>query len=199
MLASITPLGERGRNRKWSVTVVFYLVGSVLGGTLLGTVAGIVGSLLRSAVRPTDGVTLLVIGAAALAALVIDSRRAAVPSVRRQVNEDWLRQYRSWVYGVGFGVQLGAGLATIVTSAATYLLVVVALLSPTPWLAVALGALYGAARALPVLLTARVTNFAQLGHLHRRLSSLRPRARRLALLTELAVAVAATGGAVAVR
>jgi hypothetical protein len=100
---------------------------------------------------------------------------------------------------MGFGVQLGVGVATIVTSAATYLLVVVALLSPTLWLAVALGALYGASRALPVLLTARVTNFAQLGALHRRLSSLRPRARRLALLTELAVALAATGGAVAVR
>jgi hypothetical protein len=199
MLASITPLGERGRNRKWSVTVAFYLVGSVLGGTLLGTGAGIVGSFLRSAVRPSGALTLLVIGASALAALVIDSRRAAVPSLRRQVNEDWLRQYRSWVYGVGFGVQLGAGLATIVTSAATYLLVVVALLSPSLWLAVALGTLYGSARALPVLLTARVTNFAQLGDLHRRLSSLRPRARRLALLTELAVAVAATGGAVAVR
>ena len=171
----------------------------MIGGALLGTVAGMLGSVVRSAARPSSAVTLVVIGAAALVAVVVDSRRASVPSVRRQVNEDWLRQYRSWVYGIGFGVQLGAGLATIVTSAATYLLVVVALLSPALWLAVALGALYGAARALPVLLTARVTSFAQLGDLHRRLSSLRPGARRLALLTELAVAVVATGGAVAVR
>ena len=33
------------------------------------------------------------------------------------VHEQWLTRYRGWVYGVGFGAQLGFGLVTIITSA----------------------------------------------------------------------------------
>ncbi len=200
MLASITPLGERGRHRRWAVTVAFYLVGSAAGGAALGTVAALAGTVLRRAIHPSGTVILLVVGAAAAAAILIDTRRSGpVPSIRRQVNEDWLRQYRSWVYGIGFGLQLGAGVATVVTSASTYLVFVVAMGAPTVWLAIAIGTVYGLARALPVLLTARVSTFAQLGHLHQRLSSLQPSARRLTLATELIVAVVAAGRAVAVR
>ena len=32
----------------------------------------------------------------------------------------WLGRYRSWVYGLGFGVQLGAGVTTVVVSSAVY-------------------------------------------------------------------------------
>jgi hypothetical protein len=31
------------------------------------------------------------------------------PSWQRQVDERWLTTYRGWVYGAGFGFQLGAG------------------------------------------------------------------------------------------
>jgi len=196
MLASITPLGERGRHQKWPLTVAFYLVGSTLGGAALGTVAALAGSLVRRVAHPSGPVALAVIALAALGAVAIDSRRwGPVPSIRRQVNEDWLNQYRSWVYGIGFGLQLGAGLLTVVTSASTYLLVVVAVLSPTPGLAVALGTAYGVARALPIVLTARVRTFPQLGELHRRVSSWQPRAGRLTLATELLIALVAVAWA----
>ena len=36
---------------------------------------------------------------------------------RRQVNEDWMARYRGWAYGAGFGLQLGLGVVTIVTTA----------------------------------------------------------------------------------
>jgi hypothetical protein len=196
MLASITPLGERGRNRRWGTTVAFYLLGSTAGGAALGTVAGLAGSLARRAAHPSASVTLTAVAVAALCALVIDARRSSrVPSIRRQVNEDWLRQYRSWVYGLGFGLQLGAGVATVVTSASIYLVFVVALCAPSMALAVAIGSAFGLVRALPVLLTARVTTFAQLGRLHQWLSSLQPGARRLTLATEFMAAVAATSAA----
>jgi hypothetical protein len=200
MLASITPLGERGRNQQWPVTVAFYLLGSVAGGALLGALAGLLGWGLRSAVHRSTAASLVAVGAAAAAALAIDlRRRGSVPSVRRQVNEDWLRRYRSWVYGVGFGFQLGAGVITVVTSASTYLVVVVALFAPSVWLAVAITTAYGLARALPVLLTARVTTFPKLGALHQRLSAWLPGARRLTLATEFLVAVTAAGAALAAR
>jgi hypothetical protein len=196
MLASITPLGERGRHRRWGVTVAFYLLGSTAGGAALGGTAGLMGLLARRAIHPSAMVALLAVAVAALGALAIDARQTGrVPSIRRQVNEDWLRQYRSWVYGLGFGLQLGVGVATVVTSASIYLVIVVALCAPNVGLAVAIGAAFGVVRALPVLLTARVKTFAQLGRLHQWLASLQPGARRLTLATELVAAVAATSAA----
>ena len=41
MLTSITPLGERGRNRRWLSTVSWYVLGSTLGGALMGALAGL--------------------------------------------------------------------------------------------------------------------------------------------------------------
>ncbi len=208
MLASITPLGERGRNRSWPVTVAFYLLGSALGGAALGMVAGAAGAILRRLADPPGALVLLVVGSAAAAALFLDTGRS-VPTLRRQVNEDWLRRYRSWVYGLGFGVQLGAGVATVVNSASTYLVIVVAAgagaagggaasggaTSGGVRVAVAIGCTYGLARALPILATARVTSFTQLGRFHQRLAALQPGARRLNLATELLVALAAGGRA----
>ena len=44
MLASITPLGERGRGRHWGATVAAYLAGSVVGGGALGGLLGLAGA-----------------------------------------------------------------------------------------------------------------------------------------------------------
>ena len=70
-----------------------------------------------------------VIGAVALIGVALDLGWAGLrlPTVRRQVNEDWLHRYRGGVYGFGFGFQLGLGVATIVTTAAVYLTFVFAL------------------------------------------------------------------------
>ncbi len=44
MLSSITPLGERTRNNRWSTTVGWYIAGSTLGGLTFG-VAGALGTV----------------------------------------------------------------------------------------------------------------------------------------------------------
>ena len=71
----------------------------------------------------------LVLAAAAALGVAADMGvgRLAVPSMQRQVNEDWLTTYRGWVYGLGFGYQLGLGIATIVTTSTVWLVWVVAL------------------------------------------------------------------------
>src|ERR1700737_74390 len=104
MLASIHPLGERAKHNRWAVTVAFYLLGSVTAGALLGAALGTIG---------VHGTPAIVAALCVVAALV-DASRWRVPSWRRQVNEDWLRRYRGWVYGIGFGFQLGLGVVTIV-------------------------------------------------------------------------------------
>ena len=59
----------------------------------------------------------------AILGLAIDARMfgSRVPGPRRQVDENWLATYRGWVYGAGFGAQLGVAFATIVTASATWI------------------------------------------------------------------------------
>ena len=155
MLTSITPLGERGRGQRWAVTATAYVLGSLVGGAVTGSVLGALGHL---ATREVPTAALLVVGAAACGtALVSDLPRPAwrLPGGRRQVDEDWLTRYRGWVYGAGFGLQLGLGFVTIVTSAATYALLVLAALSGGALPGLLVGLAFGLARALPILAVRR--------------------------------------------
>jgi hypothetical protein len=60
------------------------------------------------------------------------------------------------VYGVGFGTQLGLGVVTIVTSSTVYATVLLAAWSGDARAGMAIGAVFGLVRALPVPLLARV-------------------------------------------
>ena len=147
MLSSINPLGERGRGQRYWLTVLFYVLGSMLGGLLLGLVGGSLGMLLPSGPWRVPAIAL-VAAAGALADLV----GLEPPSWRRQVDENWLSKYRGWVYGLGFGFQLGFGLVTIVTSASFYSLVAIAVLIGSFPTALSAGLLFGLARSVVILL-----------------------------------------------
>jgi sulfite exporter TauE/SafE len=195
MLGSITPLGERGRGRRWGVTVSAYALASAGGGAIAGAAAGAVGAAL-SAVAPPGGPSVLWVAAATvLAGAAVDGALAAhlVPSSvllgpRRQVNEDWLGRYRGWVTGVGFGFQLGLGVATIVTTAAVYSLLVVAVLSGSPVTGAVIGATFGLARAVPVLAVGRVRSPDAVLLVDARLRRWEPASARLAAIAQVAAA-----------
>jgi hypothetical protein len=142
MLTSISPLGERARGNRWVVTVTAYVVASLLGGLTIGGLLGLAGS--------TFDVSAWVAAAVCAAAALLDLVRR-LPTIRRQVDEDWLTRYRGWVYGLGFGYQLGLGVVTIVTSAATYAALALCLLSGSAFAGLAIGGCFGLVRALPIL------------------------------------------------
>jgi hypothetical protein len=188
MLGSITPLGERGRQARWAVTTGAYLLGSAAAGTAIGALAGLVGAAAAGGL--STAARLGILAAAALVGAAIDSGRTPLrlPTVRRQVDDAWMREYRGWVYGLGFGLQLGLGVATIVTSATVYLTVLAAFLAGGPGGGALVGLVFGAARALPVLAVRHVRTPRQLGAVEARLRRLEPPARRLALGAQLALA-----------
>ena len=199
MLSTITPIGERGRGHRYGATAAWYVVGSTVGGLCLGV------ALAGGAVVVGDRwvVARLAVLVAALLAVASDVDRLAfaLPIHRRQVNERWLDRYRPWVYGGGFGWQVGTGFATYIRTAANYLLVVLAVASGSPAWALVGGVVFGLVRGLAVLLTRRATTPAALTALHRRVAALDPGARRLVVGVEATVAVVAAatlGGALLV-
>src|ERR1019366_10625178 len=107
MLASITPLGERGRGFSWKVTATGFAVGAVVSGALAGAAVGALGSLLPGG-SAWRGLALAVVLAMTV---VFDATplRGRLPSSSRQVNEDWLGRDRGWGDGIGFGGPPGGG------------------------------------------------------------------------------------------
>jgi hypothetical protein len=160
MLASISPLGERARGQRFGITATAYVIGSVAGGALVGGLLGALGQLTLSEVPPS--VRAGILGLLAVAAVLVDRRERRIPSWHRQVNEDWLSQYRGWVYGLGFGFQLGLGVVTIVTTASVYLTLAAALLSASTVAGLVIGVAFGLARALPIFGGLRVAGPDQL-------------------------------------
>ena len=190
MLASIHPLGERARDRRWSVTVSAYVVGSTLAATLLGAVLGAVGASLPLG----PAVTAVLVVALCALALAFDLRVGGLrlPTIHRQVDKDWLDRYRGWVVGVGFGLQLGLGVVTIVTTAAVYLTLALALLTGSPEAGAAVGATFGLVRALVLLAVAGVRRPDQLRAALRRMQAWRPLSDRLGIAVQ-ALALLAAG------
>jgi len=166
MLSSITPLGERGRNNRYGITASAFVVGALAGGTALGAVCGWLGSFLPARSGTVDA--LFVIALAATGGF-LDATR--VPTIKRQVDEEWLHRYRGWVYGIGFGAQLGFGLVTVVTSAATYVAFALALLTGSVVAGAAIGFVFGAVRGLSLLMARHIESADELRRFHRQLDS----------------------------
>lgn len=192
MLSTITPFGERGRRHRYSVTAGWFLAGSIAGGATLGGISAGLAGLLRLAgdsVRPagpagpTDRPAWLAAGAVvALAGSLVDAGvfGAVLPLIRRQVDDRWLSRYRPWVYGLGFGWQIGVGVATYLMTAGVVVVALLGALSGSPLVALTLGVVFGAARGSTVFLTARVSDPRALRALHARIDRLGPAVRRAA-------------------
>jgi len=194
MLASIHPLGERARSRRWGVTVGAYVLGSTAAAALLGAVLGAAGALLP--LRPAPTALLVVALAATALAFDLHLGGLRLPTVHRQVDKDWLGRYRGWVVGAGFGVQLGLGVVTIVNTAAVYLALALALLTGSAAAGAAVGTTFGLLRALVILLVAPVRGPDQLRLVLRRVHAWRPLSERIGVAVQALVLVAA--GAVAI-
>jgi hypothetical protein len=194
MLGSITPLGERSRGRRWGVTVTAFAVAAVAAGAAAGVVLGAAGGLAGLDAGPR----LWLLGGVVAAAIVVDVVPGLhVPGPRRQVNEEWLHRYRGWVYGAGFGVQLGLGVTTIVATAAVYATAAAAALTGSAAAGAVVGAAFGAARAGTLLAAGRVRDPRSLATLDRRLHAWARPARVAALAAEGGLVIAAAALALA--
>lgn len=199
MLASISPLGERTRHSRWVVTVLAYLVGSVLGGAAIGTVSAALGSAIPISWRASPA-GAIVLALLLMAGLLLDRRFRGLPLPmwHRQVDEEWLSRYRGWVYGLGFGAQLGFGVVTIVSSSTVYAVALLCVSSGSWPVGLSLGMTFGVVRAAPVIAMVRVTDRRGLHRVFHRLERWGPGADRAAQVSLASAAVLLVGAAAVV-
>ena len=193
MLASIHPLGERARERRWGITVGAYVTGSTLAAALLGGALGGAGGLLPL----TPGLTAALALAAGALALAADLGAFRLPTIHRQVDKDWLDRYRGWVVGLGFGFQLGLGVVTIVNTAAVYLALALALLTGSAAAGAVIGTTFGVVRAMVILAVASVRRPDQLRLALRRMHGWRSLSQRAGIAVQALFLVAAGALAIA--
>lgn len=191
MLSSITPVAERARGHRYGATAAWFIAGAIVGGATLGAVAA-GAALLLEMLNPRDELLLSIAALSALLAAWVDAGVFGVrpPFLHRQVNETWLRGFRSWVYGGGFGWQIGAGVTTYIMTTAVLLTALLAALSMSPITAMGLCILFGATRGAAVLLSAKADTTAAVASLHRRLEQLDAPMRH-ALIATQAIAASA--------
>lgn len=190
MLATITPLAEKGRGHRYRSSALWFVAGAVTGGLTLGLVLGAVAIGLGAA-APSVSARAALACAAALVCAASDARVGGfgLPVHHRQVNERWLDQFRAWVYSAGFGWQIGTGFVTYIKTAGLYLMAFLAVLTGSWWIALALGVLFGLVRGLAVFLGRRITSPATLAAFHRRFTRLGPVVLGVVVCVESAAAV----------
>jgi hypothetical protein len=136
---------------------------------------------------------LVALAAVVLTGVLLDAGPfgMTLPTIRRQVNEDWLQRYRGWVYGLGFGFQLGLGVATVVTISSVYAALAAAFLSGSVSMGIAIGAAFGLVRGGTVLAASGVHRSDQLVRVDAGLRRWDRPARQLAIALELGLAAMA--------
>ena len=195
MLGSISPFGERARGQRWWLTFAAYGVASAAAGLLLGGVLGLAGSAALPSSRVGSTPRLAILAAVLLAGALVESGTLGrpLPTTHRQVSEEWLHRYRGWVYGAGFGFQLGLGVATIVSTPAVYATFLTALVSGSAGAGAAVGAAFGLLRASSLLLVLPARDTARLYRVDGLLRRWDRPATRTAAAVQLALGAVAAG------
>jgi hypothetical protein len=192
MWSTVTPLAESGRGHRFGITACWFIAGAIGGGLTLGLATALL-ALGVSALDLGASTALIIAAAAAAVGAASDVRLGGfhLPYHRRQVDETWLQGYRAWVYGLGYGWQLGVAFATYIMTSAIYLMVVLAALTADPLIAVGVTVLFGLGRGLALLPAGRIKSPEALFAFHRRVDALEPLTRRVAVAAQLVVVVVA--------
>lgn len=161
--AQIHPLGERSRGNVWGVTMAAFTAGSMVAGAALTYLLGLVGGVL---IEFGDS-AIWIAGILAVAAGALDLSLLKPWTPRRQVNENWIGRYRGWIYGAGFGLQLGLGFAVFVMSWGYWAMLAIAFVTGSAATGALFGATFGVGRGLLLLLSRTSTTTERLHSFHR--------------------------------
>jgi hypothetical protein len=154
---SVERVGEEGRSvRKHVRNVAALVLGGATGGALFSLAIAELGRALRE-IDPTPGSQVVLLAILGISIFVIavqlSGRIQPLPEPRRQVPRRWLGWKCRWLTAYWFGFVLGAGALTHLRQASMYALALMVAISPNVYVAVCVGAAYGANRGATVFYT----------------------------------------------
>jgi hypothetical protein len=192
MLSSLNPVSEAARGNRFWPTACWYVAGALAGGALLGAGCA-VAAAGYGRLHASTALTWTLVLLAALVAVGSDTAIVgrSLPDHPRQVDERWLTKYRRWIYAGGYGVQIGAGFATYIMTAAVYLMAGLAVLTGDPGQAFAAGVVFGSVRGLAIVVAGRARSGEALRDLLARVDARASAALALACAVEVSVAAVA--------
>lgn len=153
MIGTIIPMvyGAPDHKRGPSIAAA-HLVGAVVGASLLGAFLGSVGLALQGVGLRVNGLVVVAICSLVYATHELGAVRLPTPELHRQVPAHWRSSFSPPVAAGLYGLALGAGVVTHITTATFYVVCVAAVALGDPIVgAIVLGA-FGFGRGLPVLL-----------------------------------------------
>lgn len=131
----------------WSA---FYIAGHVLGGAIPGALLGAAGGLIPAVLQARLSLALALVCVFACLR-EFGYVRLPMPQLHRQVRRNWMRTLDWNLVALGYGLQLGCGIATRIPSTTTYVTLCFALLSGNWWKGALIMTLFGLVRSwLPV-------------------------------------------------
>lgn len=193
MVEAIVPM-VHGERRGWRATAGLHVMGAALAGGLVGLASGGLGAgLSRLGATPRWRAGGLAAVAAVAAAREVWAPRSRLPGRRGQVPRRWSEELGPAATGLLYGVGLGLGFATHVTTAAYWATVTASVALADPAWGSLLGALFGLVRAgAVVVLTWRLPDWDGVGRRQAQLDRSEPFMR-----VGTAVVLAALAGAAA--
>lgn len=148
MIGQITPLVKEAGWQTWAKAAVACSAGCTLSSAALGWTLGVIGfavGLHHSRLLPIAGIVLM-LGAMRDAAFPT----SRLPSLARQTPKWYARAFGPMWGSFAWGLDLGQGWTTRITSAGYFAAVLVTLLLVGPYAGAAAFACFGLGRALPV-------------------------------------------------
>lgn len=153
MIGTIIPMvyGAPGQKRK-STNAVGHLVGAVFGASLLGAVLGSIGLVLSGVGPAFIGWLAVALVSLIYAAHELALVRLPVPEFHRQVPAAWRSSFSPRTAAGIYGLVLGAGVFTHITTATFYVACLSAVVLGDPILGATVLGAFGLGRGLPILL-----------------------------------------------
>jgi hypothetical protein len=137
---------------RFAVWAGLWVTGHALGGFLIGGVLGWAGSTLSRSGEAVGAV--LALGCVALAVRQSGWLRVPLPECRRQVQRGWMMRLPWSVVALGYGLQLGCGVATFITVSTTYAALAFTFLSGSAVRGGIIMGLFGLVRCFPPVVAA---------------------------------------------
>lgn len=160
MVGTILPIGYGEQQRSQPpVATLLHVAAYVVGAVLAGATLGFLGSLL-SPLGQVIQVPILILVAAAYGIHELGLARMPAPEFRRQVQQHWRTALPPRLLAIVYGLELGAGLTTFVSSTSFYVVVLWIVTRGSAFEGAAMLSLYAFGRAVPVLLIAMRTSSA---------------------------------------